>query len=49
VRFCAAWCGVTHREAHLAITELLRLGVIHEADRIGRIPLYLPGRIGATR
>jgi hypothetical protein len=48
VRFCAAWCGLSHREAHLAIQELRQLGVIVEADRTGQIRLYLPGRTEAA-
>jgi hypothetical protein len=49
VRFCAAWCGLTHRDAHLAIQELRRIGTISEVERIGQIRLYLPGRIGTAR
>jgi hypothetical protein len=43
VRFAAAWCSVSHRDSHLAIRALKDRSVIHEADRRGRIPLYLPG------
>jgi hypothetical protein len=42
VRFVGAWCAMTHRQAHEAVQELRARGVIHEAGRIGRLPLYLP-------
>lgn len=42
VRFCAAWCSLSHAQAHGAITDLVRLGVMVEADRQGQLPLYLP-------
>jgi hypothetical protein len=44
VRFVAAWCGLSFRDAHESLTELRDAGVIQQADRVGRIPLYLPGR-----
>lgn len=43
VRFCAAWCGVTHYQAALAITELQRQGVIVHVDQRGLVRLYMPG------
>jgi hypothetical protein len=43
VRFAAAWCGLSLRAAHVARTELCELGVIVEAGRVGRIPLFAPG------
>lgn len=43
VRFSAAWCGLTFREAHAAITGLREAGVIVETGRVGRCRLYLPG------
>ena len=49
VRFCAAWCGLDHRHSNLAIRELVLRGVIHETDRSGRTPLYLPGEAEAGR
>lgn len=43
VRFAAAWCPLTHREAHRATRALIEGAVIVEAGRIGRVRLYLPG------
>jgi hypothetical protein len=43
VRFCAAWTGLPHAQAHEAISALLAEGVIYEAGRTRRVRLYLPG------
>jgi hypothetical protein len=43
VRFSAAWCGLTFRQAARATVALNRGGVIVEAGREGRLSLYLPG------
>lgn len=43
VRFAAAWCDLTHREAHTATRALIEHGVIAEAGRAGLVRLYLPG------
>lgn len=43
IRFAAAWAGVSFRQAREGIAELLELGVIREAGRVGRVRLYLPG------
>jgi hypothetical protein len=52
VRFAAAWCGVGHRQAHVAISLLRDSGVIREVDRAGRggrrYALYLPQLTVAT-
>ncbi len=45
VRFCAAWCQMSHKNAYTAITELVQLGVIYEAGRKGRVRLFLPSRM----
>ena len=44
VRFVAAWCGLTFRQARAAINELTAHGVIRQAGKSGRTPLYEPGR-----
>lgn len=47
IRFAAAWCGLSFRDANLAIKELRAGGIIVQADKGGpgnRIPLYLPGQ-----
>ena len=49
VRFSAAWCSLSHRAAHLAQRELCELGVIVEAGRAGRVPLFAPGGDGRRR
>lgn len=49
VRFAAAWCGLGHRAAHLAIGALERHEVIRHVGDAGRVRLYLPGDVaGAT-
>lgn len=45
VRFAAAWCGISHRQAHVGISALLQAGSIIETERRGRVRLYLPGDI----
>lgn len=43
VRFVRAWCGLRHGTAQAALRALIREGIIREAERRGRLPLYLPG------
>lgn len=43
IRFAAAWCSVTFREAREGLQRLRDLDVIREAGSTGRITLYLPG------
>lgn len=43
VRFAAAWCGLSHRDAQVATRALRGAGVVVESGRIGRVRLYLPG------
>jgi hypothetical protein len=44
VRFTAAWCELTLREARRANIQLVEAHVIVEVGRVGRTPLFLPGR-----
>jgi len=48
VRFAAAWCELSFGAAASALRELRRLRIIREADRAGRIALYMPGDGGAS-
>jgi hypothetical protein len=48
VRFCAAWCQMSHAMSYRAIKELRQFGVIYEAERKGRIPLYLSSPAGSS-
>jgi hypothetical protein len=41
VRFCSAWCQMSHARADEAVKELRRRSVIYEAGRKGRVRLYL--------
>jgi hypothetical protein len=42
-RFAAAWCGISKREAHTAVTELARLGLLrHVGFAPPRARLWLP-------
>lgn len=43
IRFAAAWCGLSHGSAATGLRILREAGVIREAGRAGRVPLYLPG------
>jgi hypothetical protein len=44
MRFAAAWCELTLREARRANIQLVEAHVIVEVGRVGRIGLFLPGR-----
>jgi hypothetical protein len=44
VRFAAAWCEISMRDAGLGTRIVLDQGVINEVDRRGRTRLYMPGR-----
>jgi hypothetical protein len=46
IRFAAAWCGLSLRDARYAIGELQRLGVIRHTGSQGRVREYLPGEVG---
>jgi hypothetical protein len=49
VRFAAAWSGLGKSRAAEAIRFLRDAGVIREAGRMGRVPVYDPGASGAAR
>lgn len=45
VRFAAAWCGVSHRQANLGIAAMLQAGSIREVECRGRVRYFLPGAV----
>lgn len=47
VRFCAPWCGLTRREAFTGLQIVRSAGVIVQVNPGARLPLYMPGGIGA--
>ena len=45
VRFCAAWCRLSHRDARLAISELLEAGMIRHTESTKGLRLYVPAQV----
>jgi hypothetical protein len=49
VRFCAAWCDLSHHQASQALLCLRESGVLREAELQGKLRLYLPGVVSSDQ